>query len=118
MTNTGTRGSEMRSLRAAAVVLALMVPRVSALRLQQLQPPGGKYAPCDGAKEHTCPGLQPDQPGLCCNKATFACGARLDTGAPRCVLCPQTCIFLCKPVSKWLDASPCRGREHVGVSKM
>lgn len=93
----------MRSLGAAAVVLvvlALIVPRVSARGLQQLQPPGGKYAPCDGAKEHTCPGLQPDLPGLCCNKATFACGVRQDSGAPRCVLCPQTCIFLCKPVSK------------------
>ena len=75
--------------------------------LQQLLPPGGSNRPCVAATEHTCTGAAGTAP-ICCQRRMFACGTRLDTGGPRCAMCPQVCIMDCMPGYKCgKDANGC-----------
>ena len=75
----------------------------------QLTYPTVKYAPCNDATEHTCSGTDGSgSAAICCNKMNFACGVRLDTGGPRCAMCPQVCIMDCMPGYKCgRDANGC-----------
>lgn len=59
-------------------------------KLAQILPPIVKLAPCNAEAEHTCSGAA-GTADICCVKRNFRCATRLDTGGPRCAMCPTLC---------------------------